>query len=162
MTNHFNLHLFQCTIHSQRAHCYELIIYTLLTLAIWSNFPKSSFSMITSSLGEQSLAKRVKPTMSAYRILKEWQRKSQKDKEDSYLLFCLTFDLKLKRKNVFESDHIRRDLRFDMTFPEDKKTLCWTAAAQCNSCLNTHDEQKLHKEGSWKWAFMTWAVLSAQ
>ena len=36
-----------------------------LTLAIWSNLPKSSFSITTNSLGEQSLASRVKPTMSA-------------------------------------------------------------------------------------------------
>ena len=36
-----------------------------LTLAIWSNFPKSSFSTTTSSFGEQSLASCVKPTMSA-------------------------------------------------------------------------------------------------
>lgn len=43
--------------------------------------------MITSSLGEQSLAKRVKPTMSAYRILRECQRKSQKDKEDVILAY---------------------------------------------------------------------------
>lgn len=35
------------------------------TFAIWSNFPKSSFSITTSSLGEQSLARRVNPTMSA-------------------------------------------------------------------------------------------------
>lgn len=40
-----------------------------LTLAIWSNFPNSSLSTTTSSLGEQSLASRVKPTMSAYKIL---------------------------------------------------------------------------------------------
>lgn len=40
-----------------------------LTLAIWSNFPKSSFSMCTSSPGEQSLASRVNPTMSAYKML---------------------------------------------------------------------------------------------
>lgn len=42
---------------------------TLLTLAIWSNLPKSSLSMSTSSLGEHSLASRVKPTMSAYSTL---------------------------------------------------------------------------------------------
>lgn len=38
---------------------------TELTFAIWSNLPKSSFSTTTSSLGEQSLASLVKPTMSA-------------------------------------------------------------------------------------------------
>lgn len=42
---------------------------TPLTLAIWSNLPKSSLSMSTSSLGEHSLASRVKPTMSAYSTL---------------------------------------------------------------------------------------------
>lgn len=49
----------------------------LLTFAIWSNFPKSSFNMWTSSPGEQSLARRVNPTMSAYKILwgqgRKWQ-----------------------------------------------------------------------------------------
>lgn len=49
---------------------------TSLTLAIWSNFPKSSLSMMTNSLGEQSLAKRVKPTMSAYRILTTQRKNS--------------------------------------------------------------------------------------
>lgn len=42
---------------------------TPLTLAIWSNLPKSSLSISTSSLGEHSLASRVKPTMSAYSTL---------------------------------------------------------------------------------------------
>ncbi|TNN29646.1 hypothetical protein EYF80_060204 [Liparis tanakae] len=41
------------------------LTHSTLTLAIWSNFPNSSLSMMTSSLGEQSLASRVKPTMSA-------------------------------------------------------------------------------------------------
>ena len=39
------------------------------TFAIWSNLPKSSLSVWTSSPGEQSLASLVKPTMSAYRML---------------------------------------------------------------------------------------------
>lgn len=42
-----------------------------VTFAIWSNLPKSSFSICTSSPGEQSLANLVKPTMSAYRMLQE-------------------------------------------------------------------------------------------
>lgn len=42
---------------------------TPLTLAIWSNLPKSSLSMSTNSFGEHSLASRVKPTMSAYSTL---------------------------------------------------------------------------------------------
>lgn len=42
----------------------------VITFAIWSNLPNSSFSMCTSSPGEQSLASRVNPTMSAYSILK--------------------------------------------------------------------------------------------
>lgn len=42
-----------------------------VTFAIWSNLPKSSFSICTSSPGEQSLASLVKPTMSAYRMLQE-------------------------------------------------------------------------------------------
>lgn len=41
------------------------------TLAIWSNLPNSSFSMCTSSPGEQSLASRVNPTISAYSILSQ-------------------------------------------------------------------------------------------
>lgn len=57
------------------------------------------------------------------------------------MLFLLIFDLTLKGK-------MRKDFKFDMTCPADKKTLCYTAEAQCNSCLNTQDEQKLHKEGS--------------
>lgn len=42
----------------------------IVTFAIWSNLPNSSFSMCTSSPGEQSLASRVNPTISAYSILK--------------------------------------------------------------------------------------------
>lgn len=47
---------------------------TPLTLAIWSNLPKSSLSISTSSLGEHSLASRVKPTMSAYSTLHRAER----------------------------------------------------------------------------------------
>ena len=39
------------------------------TSASWSNRPNSSFSVLTNSGGEHSLARAVKPTMSAYRML---------------------------------------------------------------------------------------------
>lgn len=42
-----------------------------LTFAIWSNLPNSSFNMCTSSPGEQSLARRVNPTISAYKMLQQ-------------------------------------------------------------------------------------------
>jgi len=49
--------------------------------------------MITSSLGEQSLARRVKPTMSAYRMLTENKGKTKRDNLNvtNYIQFSLSF-----------------------------------------------------------------------
>lgn len=59
-----------------------------VTFAIWSNLPKSSFSICTSSPGEQSLANLVKPTMSAYRMLQEETTSdSTRDKPEFYRFF---------------------------------------------------------------------------
>lgn len=58
--------------------------------------PNSSLSIITSSLGEQSLAKRVKPTMSAYRILKgrndSLKMNTQQDADMENILFHILCD----------------------------------------------------------------------